>query len=170
MPALAHADQSRQPDVVTLSRRAIDDPAQSTLAMGEMADEPMAGHADTDADAYSPDQPTPAADREKQHRPRQLLPHPGPLHESIEPVGGKPGLQPKFRRVSQHKPAMKLPPCVAPKARSMTGVVMTHRLALRPVAKVVQPDHAIWPGHSDESAEIDAKMPQPRAGTRSCCG
>src|ERR1700682_528892 len=46
VPAFAHADQSCELDVVSLSCRAIDDPALSALAMGEMADQPMAGNAD----------------------------------------------------------------------------------------------------------------------------
>src|SRR5271165_15030 len=100
-----------------------------------MADQPMAGNANADADANPPDQPAKAANGEKQDCPGQLLPHPGPFHEGIEPVVGEPRFQPKFRWVFQHELAVQLPPGVAPKACPVTGVVVAYRLALRPVAK-----------------------------------
>ena len=76
VPAFAHADQTSEPDIVALGSHAIDDPALAAPSMGEMADQPVAGHADADPDEDAPDQPAPAADDEEQDRPGQLLPHP----------------------------------------------------------------------------------------------
>jgi hypothetical protein len=56
------------------------------------------------------------ADDEEQHRPRQLLPHPRSFDEGVKAVVRKARFEPELRRVLQHKPAMQLPPCVAPKA------------------------------------------------------
>ena len=68
VPAFAHADQSGEPDIVALGSHAIDDPALAAPSMGEMADQPVAGHADADPDEDAPDQPVPAADDEEQDR------------------------------------------------------------------------------------------------------
>src|SRR5258708_5356894 len=103
MPAFAHADQ---PGIVSLRRGAIEDPALFALSMREMADQPMAGHTDADPDADTPDQPTRAADDEKQDDPRQLLPHPCSLDKGIKAVIGEPRFKTKFWRVLEHKLAM----------------------------------------------------------------
>jgi len=39
---------------------------------------------------------------------------------------------------------------------------MTRRLTLGPVAMVVQSDHAVWTGHSNQCSEVDAEALQPQ--------
>jgi hypothetical protein len=90
-----------------------------------------------------------------------LLEHPGPLHEGVEPVVGKPRLKPECRRMGQNEPAMELPPCIAPEPRPVAGIVMARSLPLRPVAEVMDANHADRPRHSDQCAEINAKVFEP---------
>src|SRR5258708_5955484 len=123
--ALAHADEAGAGDVVALADCAIDDEALTSAAMGKMSDEPVACHAHADPDADAPDDPARAADCVKQDRPWKLLEHPGALDDGIEPVVCEPRLRPEQGRMRQDEPAMQLPPGVAPKARSVAGIVMT---------------------------------------------
>src|SRR5947209_4844573 len=66
VPALAHADQAGDPDVVPLDAGALDDPALAAFAVREMADQPVAGDAHRDPGADAPDQPWNPADREEE--------------------------------------------------------------------------------------------------------
>src|SRR6266849_2159075 len=150
MPALAHAGESCPDDVIALARRAIDDEALGASTMGEMSDQPAAGDAHATANTDAPNHPAPAADDKKQHSPGNLLQHPGPLHEGIEPVVREPRLQPECRRMLQNQPAMQLPPCILPEPRPMAGIVVASRLSLRPVAEIMKANHAAWPRHSDQ--------------------
>ena len=94
VPAFAHADQSGNGDIVTLSRHTIDDPALSAPAVREMANQPVASDANADPDTDAPDHPLPSAEHEEENRPGQLLPHPGPLDEGVEAVVGETRFQP----------------------------------------------------------------------------
>ncbi len=59
VPALAHADQPGDADIVALGRDAFDDPGLAALAMRVVADQPVTSDADADAHANAPDQPAP---------------------------------------------------------------------------------------------------------------
>src|SRR6185312_10743653 len=115
VPALPRADETGECHVVALGRRALDHETLCSAAMCKMTDEPVAGDAYANAHANPPDQPTHAANGEKEHSPRQLLQHPGSLHQCIELVVCKPGLKLEYRRPRQRKFAVKLPPGVSPK-------------------------------------------------------
>src|SRR6516165_1926798 len=162
VPALAHTHEAGAGNVVALAGRALYDEALAAAAMGEMPDQPMARHAHAHPHADAPHQPACAADRVKQYGPRELLEHPGALDESIEPVVGEPRLRLELGRMRQHEPAMQLPPSVAPEARAMAGIVVTCRLALRPIAKIVDAHHADRAGHPDQCAQVDAQMLEPQ--------
>ena len=95
VPALAHADEAGEGNVVALRRGALDDPGLAAATVREMADEPVTGDADTDPHRDPPDHPAPAADGEEQQRQGHLLQHPGALHERVEPVVGEALLQPE---------------------------------------------------------------------------
>src|SRR5580704_896333 len=119
VPALAHADEPGEPHIVALRRCSFDDPALATSAVGKMADQPVAGYANTDANGNAPHNPAPAADGKEQHRPRQLLPHPGPFDNAIEWVVRQRPFRAKPWRPLQHQFAVQLPPGVVPEPPAM---------------------------------------------------
>ena len=65
------------------------------------------------------------------------------------------GRRHEARRPPQGEPAMQLPPGVAEERRAVRVQRVTRALALRPVARVVQPHHSEWAGHANQRAEPD---------------
>src|ERR1700734_1615815 len=88
VPSLAHGDQAAIANVVALHAGALDVPRARPLVMGKVTDQPMSGDRGGDPRGYAPDQPGQAADGKEQHRPGQLLRHPGPLEKAVEPIKG----------------------------------------------------------------------------------
>src|SRR5215468_10223286 len=62
----------------------------------------------------------------------------------------------------QNQPAVQLPPRIMPDPCAMAGIVVARHLALRPVAEIMNANHAERPRHSDQCAEIDAEMFEPQ--------
>src|SRR6185312_7546264 len=86
----------------------------------------------------------------------------------VEAVIGESWFELEDRRVFQHQRAMQLPPGIAPEAGAVAGVVVTRGLALRPVAEIMQPYHAVGAGHADQRAEIDAEPFEPQRAVEAC--
>lgn len=66
--------------------RFVDQPGLRAAAVGQVADEPVTHDRGRHAGAGAPDHEPPAARQIKRRRDRQLLQHPGPLQEAVEPV------------------------------------------------------------------------------------
>jgi hypothetical protein len=86
MPALAHADETGQLDVIPLDTGAIHEPGLPSLPMRKMSDEPMTRHANGDPRTDTPDKPGHPSYREEQDGPWELLGHPGSLQPRIETI------------------------------------------------------------------------------------
>jgi hypothetical protein len=121
----------------------------------------MAGHRHADPRADAPQQPRPAAEREQQDGHGQLLQHPGPLEEAVEPVAGDARRDLDARRRGQHQPAVQVPGVVGPGAGAVGQVGVAGRLALAPVAQVVALDHRQRPAHAHQRAQVHHQVVQP---------
>ena len=161
VPALAEADQARERDIVPLHRRALDDPRLPALAVGEVADQPMSGNADGDAHCDTPHQPRPAAQHEKQKRPRKLLHHPMAFEPRVEAIVRDAVFQNEGGWAIEHEVAVELVPGVAPEAATVAEVAVARGLALCPVAQIVNAHHPDRSRHADEHAQIDEEMFEP---------
>src|SRR3546814_19456342 len=58
-------------------------------------------------------------------------------------------------------PAIDLPPSIANDVRLVREEGVAIGLPLRPVARVVRADDAVWTGHADEGAEPDERAGEP---------
>ena len=64
-------------------------------------------------------------------------------------------------RTVEVEAAIDLPPRVAEHPRAVAQEGMAVDLPLRPIARIVRANDAIWPGHADESAEPDERAGEP---------
>ncbi|MGT2514025.1 hypothetical protein ACVOMT_07010 [Sphingomonas panni] len=161
VPCLAKGDEGGGGQVVALHAGAVDHPVLRPGAMGDVTDQPMAGDARRDPDGHAPDQPRQPADRPEQQRPGKLLRHPAGLQPAQEAVVAEIGFGDEAGWMVEVEPAVHLPPRILQHRRTMGMERVAIRLALRPVAHVVQPDHAERAGHADQRAEIHEQPFEP---------
>src|SRR6185369_2329589 len=118
-------------------------------AVGDVADQPVAGGADRDAHEAAPDEPRQAAEREEQQRPGQLLPAPRALEEAVERIRRRDGILARLPRRREVEAAVQVPQVVAPPRLAVREVVVAPRLVLLEVAGVVQAEEAERPREPD---------------------
>jgi hypothetical protein len=119
--------------------------------MGKMPHEPVAGDADAHPNADTPNDPRPAAGKIKQQCQRNLLRHPCPFEQAIEAVLPCTA-EIEHGRAVELKPAMKLPPCIDHHRSTMRQIIVACCLPLRPISKVMGPDHPKRTTHAYQGA------------------
>src|SRR5262249_1055631 len=102
-----------------------------------------------------------ATEREEQHRPWNLLRHPGPVDELVETIVTHAPLYDQRWRMDELELAVELPEAVAQDRRAAREISVASRLALRPIADVVLADHAVGAGHADQRAAVDEQPFEP---------
>lgn len=86
VPSFAHRGDRCPWHVMRLHARAVDKPRLGAGSVCEVADEPVAGNRNGYTNADAPDYPAPPTNRIQHERNRQLLYHPAPFEEAVEPV------------------------------------------------------------------------------------
>jgi hypothetical protein len=159
VPALAHRDQAVPGE--GLHTGVGHAPEAGAGVVRQVGHHPVSRDADGHANEYAPDEPGPAAECEEQGGEGHLLQHPRAFEPLIPRVDADLGLDDERRRPVEFEAAGQLPERVEPQRLSMGKEVVTPRLALRPVAEVVDLQNADRAGHADDDAEIDQHMLQP---------
>ncbi len=161
MPSLAHGWDGRPRDVVGLNGGAIDEPGLRPAPVGKVTDEPMAGDRGGHPHTDPPDDEWPAAAKIEPRREGDLLQHPTPLQPAVEAVGGDGRRRGEHRRPVQTDAAMELSPSVAEHRAPVTEIAVARRLALGPIARVVDAHHAERAVHADHGRAPDQDDLQP---------
>ncbi len=162
VPAFPHGDQTGQGDIASLHAGAAHVPVMGLVGVRQVADQPVAGDGDGDLRADAPENPGPAAQREEQDGPRNVLRHPVTVNELVESVIGDFGLYDDARRPGQADIAMHLPDGVDQGRLAMRKVVVAMALALRPVALVVGADESKRPAKPHQRTHVDHDAFQPQ--------
>ena len=160
VPGLAHGRDGGPGHVVGLNARALDPPRLRPPAMGQMADEPVAGDRGRDPGTDAPDHEAPAAQQIQTDRDRQLLQHPGPLQKTIEAIPSDPA-QIEGRRMVELQPGVHLPDCIDRHRPPVGQIIVAVALALGPVAQIMGADHPERPAHAHGGPDPDQPVLQP---------
>ena len=118
---LAKGEQAKVRQVEALDGQACDGPGLLALVMGEMADGPMAGQGQGDADRYAPQNIGQAADGKEDEGERELLKLPCCLQPAQDWIASDAGFDGEARCLGQVKAAMHLPPGIGQKPASCEG-------------------------------------------------
>ena len=109
-----------------------------------------------------PRHPAQAAAGKQRQPERKLLPAPRRLEKAVETILCHPLLDEKEGRMRETNVAVQLLPEIDPPRLRVDEERVTARMALRPVADVVEIDYAERPGDADQHTEVDEKPLEPQ--------
>src|SRR5205823_2822371 len=111
--------------------------------------------------ADAPHHPAESAEEIEHDGERELLAAPRPIQELVEPIALHALLDHELRRMREADVAVELLPEIPPPRVRVDEKRMAARVALRPVADVVQINNPERSRDADQHAEVNEKMLEP---------